>query len=130
VRACWSRLSARPAYADALALRADDPAALFERGLCDFVLRQGDRGHDDLQAAARFDRAPRRGNAVSNGIVRELAAEEGVALLDVEALFRARTPDGILGYELLMDVCHLQPGARPVLMQDMAAALVELSAGK
>ena len=54
------------------------------------------------------------------------AAHPGATLLDSAARFAAACPGGLVGYELLMDRCHLQPGARHVLMADVARALLDL----
>lgn len=108
----------------------DHPYVLFDLGLCTYLLGDGARAARLLEDAGRFDRAPRRGNAATNAIVREVAAEraDGVVLLDAEALFASRTPDGIVGYEIMMDQCHIQPGARLVLMADLAGAVLDVVA--
>jgi len=117
---------AREAYARVLDLCPEHPDTLYDLALCAWLL-DGDaaRAAEGLVRAAAADRAPRKGNAVTNGIVRRVAAEEGLALFDAEAVFGARGPHGIVGYETMLDVCHLQPGALPVLMADMAAFLAQ-----
>jgi len=104
------------------------PVATFNLALCTYLLGADDEAATRMLIdAARFDRAPRRGNQVSNDIVRELAARYDPAeltLLDAEALFRARCPDGIIGWEVMMDVCHIHPGARATLMRDLARAVL------
>jgi len=105
----------------------DHPHVLFDLGLCTYLLGGDDeRAVELLVEAGRFDRAPRRGNEATNAIVREVAGAhaDSVELLDAEALFGGRTPLGLIGYEIMMDHCHIQPGARPVLMDDVAGAVV------
>lgn len=104
------------------------PTVQFDLGLCLYLM-----GADDaaavaaLRRSADLDHAPGKASDLSNDIVRELAAgAAGVALLDADALFRERCPSGLPAYEVLMDKCHLQPGARVVLMQDMARAILGL----
>jgi len=104
------------------------PTVHFDLGLCLYLL-----GEDDgaavaaLRRAADLDHAPGKAGDLSNGIVREVAAgEAGVTLLDAAALFTGRCPSELPGYEVLMDRCHLQPGARVVLMQDMADTILSL----
>jgi hypothetical protein len=36
-------------------------------------------------------------------------------------------PDGIVGYELMSDECHLHERARKLLMGELARAILELS---
>ena len=120
---------ARVQFDEVLVLVPDHPLAHFWSGLCSLALGAPARAAASLEAASRYDRAPRRGNAVTNGTVRSLAgalrdergADARLVLLDADALFRGRVPDGILGYEVMMDMCHLQPGARVVLMDDLVA---------
>jgi hypothetical protein len=61
---------------------------------------------------------------VTNGAVRVIAAEHDVELLDIEQLFRDRSPHGLVGYEIMTDVCHMQPGVRPVLMADLVPGIL------
>ena len=121
---------AQPLLEQARAIVPDDPSLLFDLGLTTWLLG----GHDAqavelLLDAAAHDRSPHSANRVVNGIVREVAAARpGVRLLDAERLFTERCPDGLVGYEVMMDSCHLHPGARRVLMADLAARLLELAA--
>ncbi|RKY20327.1 MAG: hypothetical protein DRQ55_08035 [Planctomycetota bacterium] len=101
------------------------PVATFNLALCTYLLGHNDEGATQLLIdAACFDRTPRRGNQTSNDIVRELAARYDLTLLDAEALYRARCPDGIIGWEVMLDVCHIHPGARVALMHDIARAVL------
>ena len=109
----------------ALSLAPEHALAVFEQGL--FRALQGDAtgALALLRRAAELDCCPNRGNDLSNGIVHDVAAAwPEVRLLDAEALFRARTPDGLVGYELVMDNCHLHPGARSALMADCVAPVI------
>jgi hypothetical protein len=115
---------------EALAIAPDDPMSLHRLAWCIYLL-----GGDDARAvqlfrdASRYDRAPTRGNDVTNGIVRETAAEfPDVEFVDAEALFAACCPGGLIGYELMMDNCHLHRAVRPLLMQAFVGPIVELAA--
>jgi hypothetical protein len=114
---------------ESLTLAPDDPMALHRLAWCVYLLGEDDaRSVQLFRDAARYDRAPTRGNDVTNGIVREVAAEfPAVRLVDAEALFCEATPDGLIGYEVMMDNCHLHRAVRPVLMDMFVPALVELS---
>jgi hypothetical protein len=91
-------------------------------------------GDDDARAvklyelAALYDHAPGTGNAITNDRVRRVAAAlPGVALLDAQACFAGRCPDGLVGYEVMMDNCHLHLGARRVLLRDMLPEILRLA---
>jgi hypothetical protein len=91
-------------------------------------------GEDDARAADLFrlaslhDYAPNSGNEITNDVVRRLAAATpDLAFLDAEACFTQRCPGGLIGYEVMMDNCHLHIGARRVLMRDMVPEIVRLT---
>ncbi len=115
-------------YGRALDTVPGHPQALYEHGLVKYLLGETDAARRLLRAAADADRAPRRGNDVSNDLVRAVAASvPGVELVDVDAVWRSRVPDELIGYEVMTDVCHLQPGARTILMADFVRAVVTAS---
>jgi tetratricopeptide (TPR) repeat protein len=112
----------------AVRVAPDDPIALFRLAWCLYLL-----GEDDARAvrlfrdAARYDRAPTHGNDVTNGIVRKLAEEfPDVALVDAEAAVCAHCPDGLVGYELMLDSCHVHAAARPMLLDEFVPTLLRL----
>lgn len=99
--------------------------ALFLAGQVATLLGDAERGGELLVRAATFDCAPRRGNPTTNALVREVAAEqEGVILYDAAREFRECSPLGVLGYEVMMDACHLQPGARIAMLERLADVLL------
>lgn len=112
----------------ALGLCPDHPQALFELGLVQQLLgRAPERYVDSLKRAARFDRAPRRGNDATNDVIREVAEEfPGAQLLDADALFASRVPDGLMGWEWMADHCHIVGGAKRVLLEDVAELVRKL----
>ncbi|MBM3985292.1 MAG: SGNH/GDSL hydrolase family protein [Planctomycetes bacterium] len=117
---------------EVLVLVPDHPATLFELGLVTYMLGgQDERARDLLVAAAHYDRAPTRANDIVNGIVREvageLAGEPDVRFFDSERWFRERCPQGLIGYEVMMDNCHLHQGAREILVGNLVPLLEELA---
>jgi hypothetical protein len=128
------RASLRAALAaggEVLALCPDDPTTLYAMGLCTYMLGEDDeRAAYMLSGAAMADRAPTKGNDLTNAVVRELAAahaaDAGLRFVDMDELWRARCPQGLPGYEVMLDSCHLHPAARLILVDDFAPALVEL----
>ena len=110
---------------EALALLADHPRAHFLKGIVALVLDDDATASAELAAAGRYDRAPRSVGDACNDRVRGVAREAGAPLVDAAARFRERSPDGVVGFEIMMDHCHLQPGARRVLMADLVPAVRE-----
>ncbi|MCB9898860.1 MAG: hypothetical protein H6825_12720 [Planctomycetes bacterium] len=109
---------------EAAALAPDYAHTAFDRGLVLYLLGEDARAVESLRAAICADRTPRCANDLSNAVVRELAAADPrVELLDVDALVRASCPAGLVGYDVLMDVCHLQPGVRVALMRELARVI-------
>lgn len=108
----------------ALAIVPDHPDALFERALVAYWLgRRDEEVARWFELAARYDRAPDRGNAVSNEAVRRVAQRAGVALLDADRLFSEGSPMGLVGWEWMGDQCHLNVGGMLVLMEELAAVV-------
>lgn len=109
----------------ALALAPDHPRALYALGLTELLVGEPAEAARLLQRAQRFDRAPRCGNEYTNELVRRVAEESSeVELLDVWERVRQLVPHGIVGYELMEDVCHFHPGALNLLMRDFAVGLL------
>lgn len=115
--------------AQALESLPDSAALYYELALVRYA--QGQRGEDlreALERAARQDRAPRKANPHSNARVRRVAEElSGVTLFDADARFAAASPDGLVGWEWMVDHCHLSHGAGIALLRDMAGAVEALA---
>lgn len=113
---------------EALEICPDHPRALFELAVVKYLL-----GREDLEVlelfeqAATYDRAPRKGSEAINDIVRKVANEmEGVDLYDVDRLYRACHPGGLISYEYMVDYCHLSFGGRWLLMELIADRIHDL----
>ncbi|MFT7463124.1 MAG: lysophospholipase L1-like esterase [Pseudohongiellaceae bacterium] len=117
----------------ALSFAPDDPDAQYDLGICLLLLGEdGDtenveRAAKLLRSAAAADRLPLSANGTTNAIVRQVAAANGKAhLVDADQTFRACCPNNLVGFEVMMDHCHLQPGAGQVLLQDIADTVITL----
>lgn len=112
----------------AVELAPDDPISNYRLACSLYLLGGNDaRAVQLFRDAGRFDRAPTRGNDLINAIVKELAQEfPEVAFVDTEAAFCSDSPDGLIGYEVMLDNCHLHPAARPVLLDVLVPALLDL----
>ncbi|MDA1263741.1 MAG: hypothetical protein O2816_01525 [Planctomycetota bacterium] len=104
----------------------------YELGLVRYAL--GERGPDVTQLfwrAAELDRAPRKANPSSNARVLAVAADfDTVTLHDSDARFVEGSADGLVGWEWMVDHCHISSGAGKMLMQDFANVLVTLGRTK
>jgi hypothetical protein len=119
---------ARGRLEEALTLMPQDSLSTFALGLCHYLLRDDVRAVQSLREAARLDLAPNRGNDLTNDIVRNLGASlPEVLVVDVEAILAGACPSGLIGYELMVDNCHLHAGALPVLMEQFVPGLVQLA---
>ncbi|MGQ0552425.1 MAG: SGNH/GDSL hydrolase family protein [Planctomycetota bacterium] len=122
--------------ADALLTRLrsevpDQALVLHASGIVSYALGHDEAAVQFLRDAARFDRAPTRGNDVTNGIVRDIAAAHPeIHFVDTEDIVRAACPSGLIGYELMTDNCHLHRAAVRRLMALFVPGLVELSRGR
>jgi tetratricopeptide (TPR) repeat protein len=111
----------------AVEISPDYALEVFELGLYEYLSGDTQQAVAHLREAERLDCAPNRGNDITNDIVRQVAAEHPQAVLvDADALFMQRAPEGLVGYEFIMDNCHLHPGARHVLMADFVPAIERL----
>lgn len=87
-----------------------------EDAMFSFLEGQVARGRGDfagaqrlLQRAVDLDPYPWRALSEQNAFIRELAADEGVQLVDTEAAFARETPGGLVGFDLIGDNVHPTP---------------------
>ena len=111
------------ALEQAEALYANDAYLHFLRGYHLEQLGRGARARTAYVQARELDPRPWRATAALNEVVRRVAAAEGVLLADVEAHFRAYSPEAGVGWELMAD--HLHPAAGQVLLARAIVAALE-----
>lgn len=79
---------------------------------------------EHLKLAADLDRIPRRSSRRINDLIREVAAGfPEVLLFDAAAYFESLMPDGLVGWEWMLDQAHLPPGASQVLRTELVRAI-------
>ena len=105
------------------ALYADDAYLHFLRGYHLDQLGRGARARAAYVQARELDPRPWRATAALNEVVRRVAAEEGVFLADVEAHFRAHSPEAGVGWELMADHLHPTAAGQVLLARSIVAAL-------
>ena len=111
------------ALEQAEALYADDAYLHFLRGYHLERLGRGARARAAYVQARELDSRPWRATAALNEVVRRVAAEEGVLLADVEARFRAHSPEAGVGWELMADHLHPAAAGQVLLARSIVAAL-------
>jgi hypothetical protein len=115
----------------AVAISPQHSVAMFEQGLLHYLQGDAAGALQILRKSATLDCRPNRCNDVTNGIVREIAAANpDVRFFEAEELYRSRTPDRLLGFEIVMDNCHLHSLARMQLMADFAVEIQALAAAR
>ena len=67
------------------------------------------RAYDCYMKAKDLDPAVLRTQSAFNDMIRRIAREEGVPLVDIEAACRRAVPDGIPDDRLFLDNCHFRP---------------------
>jgi len=110
-----------------LAIEPDHARALFMRGILrDWTGADPALVRADLEDAGAFDRAPLRGTRLTNSIVEEVAkAHPDVLFFDADRLWCDRHPMQLVGWEWMLDRCHLSLGARRLLMFDLATLILD-----
>jgi tetratricopeptide (TPR) repeat protein len=104
--AATNRLEAARRYTDAIRRNPTHAEALFR------AARMSLRDNRSADAAGLFSRARDadalrlRADSRLNTLIRECAVDRSVSLLDAEALFASRSPQGIPGHELFLDHVH------------------------
>ncbi len=124
-------VTAAERFEEARKLAPEHAFTLFEQGLCVYLLGgTSPRAEKLLREAARADCSPTRGNDLSNDIVRQLAdAHPECAFVDAEAWMRSCFPDRLIGYEVMMDNCHMHARVLPFVMDRFVPPLAALARG-
>ena len=115
--------AALAALEQAEALYADDAYLHFLRGYHLEQLGRGARARAAYVQARELDPRPWRATTALNEVVRRVAAEEGVLLADVEASFRAHSPEPGVGWELMADHLHPAAAGQVLLARSIVVAL-------
>ena len=121
----WSgrKEAALRACARALARRPD---AWWEFQLGGWLYRAGRYGEARrwLVAARDDDRHPLRASSAVNGLIRRVAREKGLVLLDFERLVSRSSPHGIPGWKIFKDNQHTN---FPICLREASECLIRLA---
>ncbi|MCG3125316.1 MAG: hypothetical protein CHACPFDD_00134 [Phycisphaerae bacterium] len=97
-----------------------------------FLLAQALRAAGDPDGARRCfieardrDTMPWRASSRINDVVRRVAADESAIFCDMEAAFRAASPDGTIGWELMDDHVHMSLRGQALFAQVIARTIAD-----
>jgi tetratricopeptide (TPR) repeat protein len=117
--------SASATLAEALALAPKHSRAHFLDGRALYALGRTNEALAEFVAARDLDPMPWRATSPQQQAVRAAAKEHGAPLCDLESIFRAQSPGGCIGWELMDD--HVHPTLRGQAL--MAEAFVHTLRG-
>jgi hypothetical protein len=111
----------------ALELTPADALVSYERALIGYALgERGEPARGRFELAASLDLAPRKANPESNTRVRAVAeAHPELALYDADARFAGASADGLVGWEWMVDHCHLSGGGGGALLAELGRLIGE-----
>ncbi len=94
-------------FASAIGIAGEHAWSLFHYGRALEVLGETDSAHSYYLRARDADPYPWRANSEVNKILKEVSTEMELTLVDVEKIFREKSPSSGIGWELMDD--HLHP---------------------
>jgi tetratricopeptide (TPR) repeat protein len=84
----------------------DDPGLLYLSGSARYMKGDFGKARQDFTKAKDLDFLPSRALSTFNEFIRSKAGVKGVYIFDIEKAFENASPNGITGYNLIMDNCH------------------------
>jgi tetratricopeptide (TPR) repeat protein len=96
----------------------------FELGRAYETLGRLDEARASYVRARDTDAQPSRGISAFNDIIRRLAEEEQLLLVDAERLFVAASPNGLIGFNLVEDYVHPKPEGHAIIARELAAVIL------
>ena len=123
-----NRVEASRLYADVIQLDPTHAEALFRAARLALAANRTAEAAELFSRARDADALRLRADSRLNALVRECAADASASLLDAEALFAIRSPQGIPGRELFLDHVHYTFEAAHLLASSMLDRLEFLRA--
>lgn len=105
----------------------DYASAFYHLGQCYLTARRNDDARRMLDKARELDVCPLRILWPMNEAVREVAHENGIPLVDAQALFEGKSRDGLVGDQWLVDHVHPSIDGHQLLADALANELVEMN---
>ena len=110
---------------EARALAPGYAATHFTLGRAYEALGRWDDAREAYRAARDADAQPARAPTAFNDTIRRLAAGGGALLVDIERIFEADSPHGLVGFNLIEDYVHPNPEGHRVIALEIYRAVVE-----
>ncbi len=118
--------AAREKLQTAVGLAPRHARAHFLLGRALFALGQHAEAGEHFRAALDLDSMPWRATSSLNDALRRAAAEQGALLCDAQAFFRAASPGGCIGWELMDDHVHLSLEGQAQLARAIIESMTRL----
>jgi lysophospholipase L1-like esterase len=115
--------------ATAISLAPKNAHAHFLSGQAFHALSRPNEAHQAFDAARDLDSMPWRATSLQQTAIREAAAKSGGALCDMVAAFRAASPGGCIGWELMDDHVHPTMRGQALMAEAIVASLRRMSGG-
>jgi len=129
LREAGDQRGAARALEAAVALDPRHAEAHFLLAGCYHAIGERDKARAEFDAAIATDGSPIRATPRLLSAIRDVAAAERALLIDAPPLFAARSADGLVGNELLVDYCHPTPEGHELIADALFAALAGPLAG-
>lgn len=98
----------------------------FLLGRCYEALERWEEAHAAYGQARDLDGQPARVLSEFNEILRTVARETGVPLLDAERIFEASSPHGLVGFNLIEDYVHPNREGHRLIARELYGLILEL----
>jgi tetratricopeptide (TPR) repeat protein len=115
--------AALPLLADLVRRAGEHARAHYLLARCLTALGRSAEAHPHYVRARDCDTLPWRATSAAQEAVRAAAAAGGAMLCDMEAAFRAESPGGAIGWELLDDHVHMSLRGQALFARTIAATL-------
>ena len=89
------------------------------------TLGRTDDAREAFARARDLDAQPARASSELNEILRNVAAQEGTVLLDLDAAFAEASPGGLVGFNLLEDYVHPKPEGHRLIARELWRVILE-----
>ncbi len=111
----------------ALSLNPRHARAHYELARCYSVLGRDDDALANYEQAQELDPMPWRAPGSLSAVVRDVASESGAILCDLVRTFRAASPDGAIGWELMDDHVHPTLQGQALIAESLLKCMTQLT---
>jgi lysophospholipase L1-like esterase len=113
--------------AEAISMHPAHARARFLHGRALYSLGRTNDAQAGFVAARDLDSMPWRATSIQQDAIRAAAVKHGVAVCDMEEVFRSRSPGGCIGWELMDDHVHPTLHGQALMAEAVVATLRKVS---